>query len=301
MADDLSFDLARELGVSPRAISIVDVGAAFYGERALYGPLMTAKLARLVGFEPDAAQCEIWGEEADLYTRILPFALGDGRAHPMYIAPTGMTSLLEPDAASYGFYTVFAQPPFSPVCDRPSQWIDTRRLDDVDELDRVDFLKIDVQGAELLVLQNGREKLKDCSVVQIEAPFVRLYKGQPSFGELDAELSRQGFMVHGFASLKRLPIAPYSVSGAGVGINQLVDLDMIYIRDLIHPERVTDRQLVLTAVIADVCYGSYDLALRCAVILARRGQCPADLPRRYLDALPRRKRKVLQHFVPAPP
>jgi len=45
MADESGFDLARELDVPPYAISIVDVGAAFYGERALYRPLMTAKLA----------------------------------------------------------------------------------------------------------------------------------------------------------------------------------------------------------------------------------------------------------------
>jgi FkbM family methyltransferase len=294
MADDSGFDLARELAVPPHAISIVDVGAAFYGEPALYGPLMTAKLARLVGFEPDTARCEAWGGEADLHTRILPYALGDGVPHPMYQAPLGMTSLLEPNPASYGFYTPFAQAPFWPVSPGPSRWIETKRLDDVHELDRIDFLKIDVQGMELVVLQNGREKLQDCSVVQIEMPFVRLYKGQPNFGDLDAELSRQGFMVHGFASLKRLPIAPYAVGGVSAGINQLVDFDMIYIRDLIHPERVTNRQLALTAVIADVCYASYDLALRCTLTLAQRGQCGAELPRRYLESLAGRSRRVFQ-------
>ena len=58
--------------------------------------------------------------------------------------------------------------------------VPTRRLDDVSEIPSIDFLKIDIQGGELVVLNNGWEKLRECAVIQIEVSFLSLYKGQPS-------------------------------------------------------------------------------------------------------------------------
>lgn len=61
----------------------------------------------------------------------------------------------------------------------------TRRLDDIKELPQVDFLKIDVQGSELMILENGRKKLADCVALQTAVSFVALYKNQPMFGDID--------------------------------------------------------------------------------------------------------------------
>ena len=82
--------------------------------------------------------------------------------------------------------------------------IETQRLDDLAEVDDIDFLKIDIQGGELAVLVHGREKLKNAVVIQTELQFVNLYEGQPSFGEVDQELRAQGFIPHAFAALKNL-------------------------------------------------------------------------------------------------
>jgi hypothetical protein len=86
--------------------------------------------------------------------------------------------------------------------------VQTRRLDDIAEIEHLDFLKIDIQGGELSVLRNGAAKLAEAVMIQTEVSFVTLYRGQPPFGEIDAELRRQGFLPHCFAEVKDWPIAP---------------------------------------------------------------------------------------------
>lgn len=72
--------------------------------------------------------------------------------------------------------------------------INTRRLDDISGITRVDYLKIDIQGGELDVFRHAKRKLAEASVIQTEVSFVGLYENQPSFGEIDIELRRQGFI-----------------------------------------------------------------------------------------------------------
>ncbi len=75
--------------------------------------------------------------------------------------------------------------------------VPTRRLDDVVPelaLEGAVFLKIDVQGAEHLVLLGAEEALRGQIVgVQLEMSLVELYEGQPSYGEIDAQLRSLGF------------------------------------------------------------------------------------------------------------
>ena len=57
------------------------------------------------------------------------------------------------------------------------------------------FLKIDVQGLELQVLQGGAEALKHCAYVYVECSHVELYKGQALFEDVKAFLEEKGFHV----------------------------------------------------------------------------------------------------------
>jgi FkbM family methyltransferase len=59
-----------------------------------------------------------------------------------------------------------------------------------------DFLKIDVEGAELDVLQGAQETLaKSILGLQIEVSFLERHCGAPLFGEIDAFLRKQGFEI----------------------------------------------------------------------------------------------------------
>ncbi|MGZ3033425.1 FkbM family methyltransferase, partial [Pseudomonas aeruginosa] len=79
--------------------------------------------------------------------------------------------------------------------------IATHRLDDIGEIDAMDYLKIDVQGSELAVFQNGRRRLAEVVVIQTEVSFLPLYKKQPVFGEIDLELRSQGFIPHALLAI----------------------------------------------------------------------------------------------------
>jgi FkbM family methyltransferase len=60
-------------------------------------------------------------------------------------------------------------------------------------VDRADVLKLDVQGAELLVLRGGAELLRTVRLVELEVVFNPLYTGQALFGDVDAFLRGHGF------------------------------------------------------------------------------------------------------------
>jgi FkbM family methyltransferase len=60
----------------------------------------------------------------------------------------------------------------------------------------VDYIKVDVQGAELLVLQGGFETLKQASFVQFESSTVEYNAGSSCFFEIDEFLRRHGFYLY---------------------------------------------------------------------------------------------------------
>lgn len=59
------------------------------------------------------------------------------------------------------------------------------------------FLKVDVQGAEDMVLEGGRKLLKRVSVIHIETAFRPLYKEEKLFGDIYKLLINEGFRYKG--------------------------------------------------------------------------------------------------------
>ncbi len=266
-----------------RTTHIVDIGANPVDGAPPYQPMMSAGLCRVTGFEPQAeALAELLVKKGASET-YLPYAVGDGATHTLNICrASGMTSLLEPDPATLDLFEVLK--PFGDVLDRLP--IETKRLDDIDEIVDLDFLKIDIQGGELMVFQNGREKLANAVAIQVEVSFITLYKDQPGMGDIDVELRKQGFIPHCFAAVKQWPIAPCVVNNEPRrALNQLLEADLVYVRDFARPEKMTDEQIKHLALIVHHCYRSFDLALRCIMILENRNVLPAGSQNAYLQSL----------------
>ena len=62
----------------------------------------------------------------------------------------------------------------------------------------VDFIKIDIQGAELDVFKGGVDTLKDVVAIVSEVEFIPHYIDQPLFGDVCSFLTEKGFMFHKF-------------------------------------------------------------------------------------------------------
>ena len=264
-----------------RLTEVVDIGAnPCDGGNPPYKPMLDAAVCHVTGFEPQERALAALQRKKGPNERYLPYAVGDGNTHTLYIyRGTGMASLLELDPAALAMFDVLQ--PLGEVVHRLP--VSTRRLDDIAEVQRVDFLKIDIQGSELLVLQNGSARLAQAVAVQVEVSFVAIYKNQPCLGAIDLEMRSQGFIPHCFAGLKKCPLAPWAINGdPRRPSKQLLEADIVYVRDFLRPESMSDEQLKHLALIAHYCYGSVDLALRCMTLLVQRKALGSDTVSRYL-------------------
>lgn len=251
-----------------RAIEVVDVGANPIDGTPPYVPLLQAQLCRVTGFEPQEQALARLLAQKGPHERYLPYAVGDGQAHTLNICQvSGLTSLFEPDMATFALFEALR--PLAEIKQRVP--LQTRRFDAVAEIERVDFLKIDIQGGELAVFRSGKQKLAQAVCIQTEVSFVTLYKDQPSLGDIDLELRQQGFIPHCFAEVKRWPIAPCVLNNNPMQpLNQLLEADLVYMRDFSRPDLLDNEQLKHMALIAHYCYRSYDLVMRCLLLLEQR-------------------------------
>jgi len=269
----------RDLLSPSRLTYVVDVGANRLGGkfRPPYLPMLEAGLCRVTGFEPQPGpllELQLRRGPNEFY---LPDAVGDGNPHTLNICfASGMTSLLEPDPIATELLDVQRA---SQVVERIR--LETRRLDDIWEIEHLDFLKIDIQGSELAVFLNGQNKLTEAVAIQTEVSFLTIYQNQPSFGEVDIELRCQGFIPHRFIELKLFNVSGHPDKRGG----QLLEADVVYVRNFLRVE-MDDEQLKQLALIAHYRYGSYDLALRCVKLLEHRHALAAGSQQRYIDAVP---------------
>lgn len=68
-------------------------------------------------------------------------------------------------------------------------------------LEAVDLLKLDLQGAERLVLTGGADALDRVAVIYTEVFFERLYSGAWLFWEMNESLSERGFKLCGLSNI----------------------------------------------------------------------------------------------------
>ncbi|MGJ8545579.1 MAG: FkbM family methyltransferase [Sulfitobacter sp.] len=161
-------------------------------------------------------------------------------------------------------------------------------MDKIKEIPQVDLLKIDVQGSELAIIGGGRKKLADAVAVITEVRYYKLYEDEPLWGQLEAELEKQGFVLLKLLPYKShlLPNSQADRMDATRSASQLVDGDAVYIRRMEGLDDLSDDQLKCQALFAGCVYDAQDLAILCLDRLAARGAVKATLPAGYAALLP---------------
>jgi FkbM family methyltransferase len=238
------------------SIRVCDIGASpIEGNLEPYRQLVDGGIATVIGFEPNLAEWRKFKQRNTQATvQCLPYAIGDGKKATLHqFEAAGMASLLQPNSKLLKFF-----PGFDLWCQpRGQTHLTTRRLDDLrEELGAVDYLKLDVQGSELPILENATKTLENVLVIHTEVPFLPLYLGQPLFGDIDAFLVAHGFMLHCFANATNRQF----VSLPDGAPEQVLEADAVYVKDFSKWDDLSAASLKKVAVILHELYGSCGLA-----------------------------------------
>lgn len=260
------------------SIKVVDVGAMWVGEVGVpYWPLLQAGLATVVGFEPiEEEYCKL---RALLKAPHLcfPFLIGNGEEGTLRVCQSTMTSsLYEPNRPLLGLFEELEG--IVRVVDELH--LPTKKLDDVSEAKNAEFLKIDVQGAELDVLSGAIHLLEEVLVIHTEVEFVPLYYSQPLFADVDTFLRKSGFALFALEKIHSRAYRPFNEDEAQfIRSKQALWTDAVYVRSLFDLECLGTDRLIRLAVIIHYVYGAFDLCHR--ILTHVDLTCSTQLAERY--------------------
>ena len=263
-------------------IEIMDIGAAAIAETPIYTKLIDEKIANLNAFEGDKRQSEKLKSKYGNNIRLYNEFLFDGSFQNLYLAhpSSGMTSLFKPNEKVLNFFNGFSR--FGKI--EKIEKIKTEKLDNISQLPPLDFAKLDIQGSELTVLKNGVKKLESCLAVQLEVSFVCLYENQPSFGEVDLWMRNNGYLPHTFLDVKKWSISPtiFNNNLRQPG-NQLLESDIIYIKDPLKLDVLSDTQLKKFILISHYSFKSVDLSVYLILELEKRNVLTKNTFKNYIN------------------
>jgi len=264
-------------------LKILDVGAAAINEIPIYKKLLDINIGHLSAIDGDKRQNEklqnFFGSKNVTFHNHFLF---DGRKHKVYLCnpSSGMTSLFKPHKEALKFFNGFEK--FGNVEEIIST--QTTRLDEVKGIKSIDFLKMDAQGAELEIMKNGEDKLQNCLAIQLEVSHFPLYENQPSFGDIDLYLRGKNFLPHLFLENKKWSIAPtiFNNNPRTPG-NQLLESDIVYIRNPLKLVKMTENELKKMAVLAHYSFKSPDLCVFILIEMAKRRIIPGIAHQQYIN------------------
>jgi FkbM family methyltransferase len=219
-------------------LTVVDAGAREVDADLRWRPFPPARL-RFYGFEADADEAarlnevsSTDGAERHFYpaglwgsTGTIPFehnkAGGGSSFLPQNRAVTDRWKFENPTEVS------IASEMFYPVRTEQLAVVSLADWAAREGVANVDFLKINVQGGELEILQGAGPLLDGVLGVFLEVAFVESYRDRPMFSDIDAFLRKQGFtffdlLAHHYVGRSASPVAAQHLSIVEPKLGQLV-------------------------------------------------------------------------------
>lgn len=179
-------------------ICFVDIGAAF-GIHERFKKIES--LLNYHGFEPDErARTDLLRIKNNCYKYTLhPNLIGEKKQDVVFnvCKGKGASSLLEPN---FNFFKLFSHSARVEIVDKiklSSSSIDEMNINDID------FIKMDIQGAELMALKGSKKSIGKVFGMELEVEFQEIYRNQPLFGEISEFLKEKGFNFYDFVNLRR--------------------------------------------------------------------------------------------------
>ena len=232
---------------------ICDVGASPIDKTEFIDELFNETFSQIIGFEPNKKEYDKL-KTKDPNKKFYNYAIGDGEDKILYICKApGMSSFLKPNLNYLKKFHGFEE--WAQIISEEK--VNTKKLNEIDE--KIDFLKIDVQGYEYEVLINGLEKLNNVKVIQIETSPFPLYQGEKNSSEIMRLLENSGFMLHMFNNINTRIFKPMILANnKTLGLNHLFQLDCVMVKNFEEINKFSEEDLTKLILIMFYSFKSYD-------------------------------------------
>jgi len=259
----LTVDLIKDINIDI-CFTLLEVGAVKISEEEepFYELLDYFPSSKIVGFEIDKEVCDKMNLSARDGVKYYPHALGEfNESKKLYITNHPMcSSLYKPNEDLISLYHNFEAAYL-----KSKTTIKTITLDNFLETNNIgslDFIKIDVQGAELDIFRGGKKALKDVLKIVCEVEFIHHYENQPLFGDVCKFLNGYDLMFNKFLGMAGRSLRPIVFNSDKNFASQHIWSDAIFIKHIQKISKLSDKKLLKLSLLAAV-YESLDLTHYC--------------------------------------
>jgi len=255
--------LFQDLRADP--VGLIDIGAR-WGVSEVFRP--AAEIFDVLAFEADPDEAERLIRSADApWSRltILPHALADERRLVTLhlLRRANNSSIFPVDLRWYDRYSLkgFEQ---EKEIELPAVPLDDVVFGGAGGARWGEILKIDTQGAELLILQGAERTLAErTQCILCEASFFTVYQGAPLFSELELHLRQRGFSFYGFLDVQQRSTRRLDKRTTR-GRERFMQADAVFFKDPVGGNR--DARALDVLVLAATLFGFFDFALEVAAL-----------------------------------
>ena len=238
-------------------IYICDIGASPCDPTEHLEDLLKNTDSFLFGFEPSEKEFDKLKQSAQKdKKKFFQKAIGDGSEKTLNIcAYPGWTSFLEPETEYIKKFHNFEDA--SKIVDKVS--VKTEKLDDINFENKIDFFKIDVQGFESTIIENGAKKISDALVVQLELSPVPAYKNEKNLTYVLNLMEKLNFNLNMFHNINTRTFKPMIIGKhTGIGLHTIFQLDCVFVKKYEEIENLNEEKLKKFILIMFYSYKSYD-------------------------------------------
>jgi FkbM family methyltransferase len=240
---------------------IVEIGAHPYGEQQEQFHILLDFFpnSKIHAFEIDEEECIKLNKIAKDGLKFYPYALGEKEEkrklyetnHPM------CSSLYEPNEKLLKLFNNLSVAYLKKITEVNTISLDTfiKR----EKIESIDFIKMDIQGAELDVLKGAAKSIENVLTIVSEVEFLPIYNEQPLFGDVCTFLNSKNIMFHKFLGLSGRSLIPVILENNVNFPTQHMWSDAVFIKNILKIEELNNSQL-LKQTIFSYLYGSPDLS-----------------------------------------
>ena len=252
---DLKNSLLELQKINPNfSVKFIDIGAA-EGIHPRWKRI--SKFINYVGFEPDKRSNEML--EIDINCKsyeIFPFALWE-KSQQLNINFTKDPKVSSSYIPNIDLLNKFKNSDRFEIIKKSK--VNAVDLDSL-EISDVDFIKIDVQGAESNIIDGAKKSLKSCLGLEVEVEFSSLYKNQLLFGDLQKKLQNNGFEFIDFVNICRWERNDFN------GFGQCVFGDALFLKSPENMIKNEDEKLLSRYIAILLLYKRFDLIDVCFML-----------------------------------